>query len=43
MSEDPHDRAQFKAMTEGTAEDWGKIFVATQGYNRGLADRVLTH
>ena len=43
MTEDPHDRAQFKAMTEGTAEDWGKIFVATQGYNRGLADRVLTH
>jgi predicted HD phosphohydrolase len=43
MTEQPHDRAQFKSMTEGTQEDWAKIFVATQDFNKGLVDRVLGH
>lgn len=43
MTEEPHDRAQFHAMTEGTQADWMKIAMASQDFNRGLADRVLTH
>src|SRR5580704_7791852 len=43
MTEQPHDRAQFKAMTEGTPEDWAKIYMAAQDFNKGLVDRVLTH
>jgi predicted HD phosphohydrolase len=43
MTEQSHDRAQFKAMTEGTAEDWAKIYMAAQDFNKGLVDRVLTH
>jgi predicted HD phosphohydrolase len=38
-----HGRAQFKAMTEGTAEDWAKIGMAAQEFGKGLVDRVLTH
>ncbi len=37
------DRAQFKAMTEGTQEDWMKIAVNAIEFNKGLADRVLEH
>ncbi|HSZ06934.1 MAG TPA: HD domain-containing protein, partial [Steroidobacteraceae bacterium] len=37
------DRATFKAMTEGTQADWGKIATAATDFNRGLADRVLSH
>lgn len=43
MTEDQHDRAQFHAMTESTAEDWGKIAMAAAPFNRGLAGRVITH
>jgi predicted HD phosphohydrolase len=43
MTEHPHDRAQFKAMTEGTIEDWAKIGMAAQDFNKGLVDRVLAH
>jgi predicted HD phosphohydrolase len=37
------DRATFKAMTEGTQADWGKIATAAIEFNVGLADRVLAH
>src|SRR6202142_66846 len=37
------ERATFKAMTEGTQADWGKIATAAMDFNRGLADRVLSH
>ena len=43
MTELPQDRAQFHAMTEGTQEDWAKIFVAAQAFGKGLPDRVLAH
>ena len=34
MTEHPTDRAQFHAMTQGTQEDWAKIFVALQGFQQ---------
>src|SRR5262245_17270072 len=37
------DRAKFKAMTEGTQEDWVKIAVANLAFNKGLGTRVLDH
>ena len=37
------DRATFKAMTESTQADWGKIETAAVEFNVGLADRVLAH
>lgn len=43
MTEEPEARAQFHAMTEGTQEDWAKIFVASQASNKQLPDRVLAH
>ena len=43
MTEHPNDRAQFKAMVDGTAEDWAKIALASQDFSKGLVDRVLTH
>ena len=43
MTEHPTDRAQFHAMTQGTQEDWAKIFVAAQSFNKGLPERVLGH
>ncbi len=43
MTDQPSDRAQFKAMVDGTQEDWTKIVAATVDYNRGVADRVLAH
>jgi predicted HD phosphohydrolase len=43
MTEHASDRAQFKAMVEGTKEDWDKIVATTAEHNRGVADRVLTH
>ncbi|HET7334028.1 MAG TPA: HD domain-containing protein [Rhizomicrobium sp.] len=43
MSEHPHDRAQFKAMAEGTQDDWMKIGAAAAEFNRDLPNRVLTH
>ena len=38
-----HPRASFKAMTEGTQEDWVKIAMAALEFNKSLAERVLTH
>jgi predicted HD phosphohydrolase len=43
MTEEPQDRAQFHAMADGTQDDWSKIFVASQAFNRDLPARVLTH
>jgi predicted HD phosphohydrolase len=37
------DRAQFSAMTEGTAEDWAIISRDYMAFAGGLADRVLAH
>ena len=43
MTEEPHDRAQFRAMKESTAQDWAKIGASCVGFNRELPKRVLTH
>ena len=43
MTEEPHARAQFKAMAQGTQEDWTKIAAASACFNRDLPNRVLTH
>lgn len=43
MTEHPSERAQFKAMAEGTQEDWMNIAAASAGFNRDLPNRVLTH
>jgi len=43
MTEEIHDRAQFHAMVDGTQEDWAKIGMAAQGFNRDLPNRVLAH
>ncbi len=37
------DRAQFKAMKDGTQEDWMKIAAAATHFNRDLPARVLAH
>ena len=36
-------RAQFRAMTEGTQEDWMRIAAASVAFARGLADRAIAH
>lgn len=36
-------RAKFRAMTEGTQDDWATIATCAGAFNKGLADRVLTH
>lgn len=36
-------RATFRAMAEGTQEDWDKIATAKLNFDAGLADRVMTH
>ena len=43
MTEEPHDRAQFHAMVDGTQEDWMKIAAASVAFNRELPGRVLAH
>ncbi|HUO90060.1 MAG TPA: HD domain-containing protein [Rhizomicrobium sp.] len=43
MTEQPSDRAQFRAMSEGTQEDWMKIAAASVAFNRELPNRVLAH
>ncbi len=43
MIEQPSDRAQFKAMAEGTRDDWTKIAAASVAFNRDLPNRVLAH
>jgi predicted HD phosphohydrolase len=35
--------AMFKAMTQGTREDWQIIAGHAKDFNKGLADRVLAH
>ncbi len=42
MTELPQ-RARFRAMTEGTAEDWAIIAAHAAPYSRGLAARVVDH
>jgi predicted HD phosphohydrolase len=37
------DRAKFTQMVDGTREDWMIIGRNSAEFNRGLADRVLTH
>ena len=37
------DRAKFRAMTEGTQEDWGKIAAQFGPFAKDLPDRVLAH
>jgi predicted HD phosphohydrolase len=43
MTEHASDRAQFRAMTEGTQEDWAKIATASVAFNRDLPNRVIAH
>jgi predicted HD phosphohydrolase len=43
MTEHASDRAQFRAMTEGTPEDWAKIVAASVPFNRELPNRVIAH
>jgi len=43
MTDEMSDRATFKAMTQGTAEDWTKIAASAMKFNTGLADRVTAH
>ncbi len=43
MTEQPSERAQFKAMAQGTRDDWMKIAAASVGFSRGLPDRVIAH
>lgn len=43
MTEQPSDRAQFRAMTEGTQDDWTKIATAAVAFNRDLPNRVIAH
>lgn len=37
------DTARFHAMADGTAEDWAIIGGHARTFNKGLADRVITH
>ncbi|PZO88603.1 MAG: phosphohydrolase [Sphingomonas sanxanigenens] len=43
MADGSGDRAQFKAMTEGTSEDWAIISGHFMPYAGKVADRVLDH
>lgn len=45
MAADGHsgDRATFKAMQEGTADDWAKITACSAPFAKALPDRILTH
>jgi predicted HD phosphohydrolase len=43
MSDDTQARARFHAMTDGTPEDWAKIYTAGQPFNSELPNRVLAH
>jgi len=40
---DMSEKATFKSMTEGSAEDWALIAGHAKDFNKGLADRVLAH
>lgn len=39
----PGEHARFRAMTEGTQEDWAIIAQEYQQFAHGLADRILAH
>ncbi len=43
QSSAPRPRAQFHAMTEGTAEDWQRIVDASAPFRESLPDRILDH
>ena len=43
MTEEPKHRAQFRAMTDSTREDWQKIAAAIAVYDKSLPERVLAH
>jgi predicted HD phosphohydrolase len=43
MAEESDQRAQFRAMSESTQDDWRKIAAASAPFNRELPDRVLSH
>ncbi len=43
MDDQTSARARFRAMTDGTAEDWGRIARHFGPFARALPDRVLTH
>jgi predicted HD phosphohydrolase len=36
-------RASFRRMVDGTPEEWAAVGISAVQYNKGLADRVLTH
>ena len=38
-----HERAKFREMKEGTADDWAIIGHEYREFSKGLADRVLDH
>ena len=40
---DAHERAKFREMKEGTADDWAIIGKEYSEFSKGLADRVLDH
>jgi predicted HD phosphohydrolase len=43
MDDQTSERARFRAMTEGTPEDWNRIANGFGPFARGLPERVLTH
>ncbi|HEY4941072.1 MAG TPA: HD domain-containing protein [Rhizomicrobium sp.] len=43
MTEHQSDRAQFRAMAQGTQDDWMKIAAASVAFNKDLPNRVLAH
>ena len=40
---EPHSRAAFRSMDEGTQQDWAIIGSQFFGHGGGLPDRVLAH
>jgi len=43
MTDHPGGRARFKAMAQGTQDDWLKIAAAEVAFNRDLPNRVIAH
>lgn len=43
MDDQRGERARFRAMTEGTSEDWNRIAAGFGPFARGLPERVLAH
>ena len=43
MEKIEQERASFRAMAEGTVEDWKKIDAASIGFRRALPERVIAH